>query len=107
MRRLDRHNDPDFSVEKVIEGLKQFSDQGIIQTMMLRGEHSGKRIDNTTDPEIAALMEAYRRIRPREIMIYSLDRSTPEEKLTKVEKEELSIIGERIERETGIPVKVN
>lgn len=40
-------------------------------------------------------------------MIYSLDRSTPEEKLIKVEKEELQAIGRRIEEATGIPVQVN
>ena len=40
-------------------------------------------------------------------MIYSLDRSTPEEKLVKVEKEELQAIGKRIEAETGIRVQVN
>ena len=40
-------------------------------------------------------------------MLYSLDRSTPEEKLVKVEKEELAGIGRRIEEATGIPVQVN
>ncbi len=40
-------------------------------------------------------------------MIYSLDRSTPEEHLQKVEKDELLAIGRRIEAETGIHVQVN
>ena len=39
-------------------------------------------------------------------MIYSLDRSTPEEKLIKVDKDELESIGKKIEEETGIPVKI-
>lgn len=107
MRLIDQPVSAKFTVESVVEALCQFAGTGIIQTMMLRGEHGGRRVDNTTEDEIAALTEAYRRIRPREIMIYSLDRSTPEEKLVKIEKEELSRIGERIERETGIPVKVN
>ena len=72
--------------------------------MILRGEHEGHVVDNTTDEELEALIEAYRRIRPREIMIYSLDRSTPEEKLIKVEKDELKRIAEQIEAATGIPV---
>ena len=37
-------------------------------------------------------------------MLYSLDRSTPEERLVKVGKEELQVIGKRIEEATGIPV---
>ena len=107
MRLIDRPNSPDFSVERVVEALRQFEGTGIIQTMMLRGEHDGHPVDNTTDTEIGALVDAYRRIRPREVMLYSLDRSTPEERLVKVEKEELQAIGKRIEEATGIPVQVN
>ena len=107
MRLIDRPNSPGFTVEKVVEGLRQFEGSGIIQTMMLRGTHDGTPIDNTTDTEIEALIAAYKRIKPREVMLYSLDRSTPEEKLVKVEKEELAGIGRRIEEATGIPVQVN
>ena len=107
MRLIDRPNSSGFTVEKVVEGLRQFEGSGIIQTMMLRGTHDGTPIDNTTDTEIEALIAAYKRIKPREVMLYSLDRSTPEEKLVKVEKEELAGIGRRIEEATGIPVQVN
>lgn len=106
MRLIDRPNSHDFTVKKVVDGLKQFSDSGIIQTMFLRGSHNGIEIDNTTPEEVSALINAYKEIKPREIMIYSLDRSTPEEKLVKVEKEELESIGKKIENETGIPVIV-
>ena len=107
MRLIDRPNAPGFTVEKVVEGLRQFEGTGIIQTMMLRGEHDGKPVDNTTDAEIEALIAAYRSIKPREVMLYSLDRSTPEEKLVKVEKDELLRIGKRIQDAIGIPVQVN
>lgn len=107
MRLIDRPNSKDFTVEKVIDALRQFEGTGIIQTMILRGSHDGKPVDNTTDEEIQALIAAYKRIKPREIMIYSLDRSTPEENLVKVEKEELTAIGKRIEEAAGIPVQVN
>lgn len=107
MRLIDRPTSKEFTVEKVVEGLRRFSGQAIIQTMILRGEHDGETIDNTTGTEIDALIEAYRRIKPREVMIYSLDRSTPEERLVKVEKPELQAIGDRIVKETGIPVQVN
>lgn len=107
MRLIDRPNSPEFSVDKVVDTLCQFSGTGIIQTMMLRGSHVGQPVDNTTEEEVQALIEAYKKIKPREIMLYSLDRSTPEENLVKVEAAELKEIGARIERETGIKVQVN
>lgn len=107
MRLVDRPASKDFTVEKLVDGLKQFKGQAIIQTMMLRGEYEGKKIDNTTPEEVNALIAAYKAIQPREVMLYSLDRSTPAEKLVKVDKETLLEIGNKIEKETGIKVQVN
>lgn len=105
MRLIDSPNSPDFTVEKVVEALRQFAGTGIIQTMLLRGEHDGKRVDNTTPEEIVALIEAYKKIRPREVMLYSIDRSTPEERLYKVEHDELRTIAEKM-RAAGVPVQI-
>ena len=107
IRVLDRPNSPGFTADKVIESLRQFAGTGIIQTMMLRGEWEGRNIDNTTDAEVNALIEAYRRIGPREIMLYSIDRPTPARTLEKIPAEELRAIGQRIHAATGIPVQVN
>lgn len=107
IRVLDRPNAPGFTADKVIGQLKQFAGTGIIQTMMLRGEWEGHTVDNTTPEEVAALVEAYRAISPREIMLYSIDRPTPARTLEKIPPEELAEIGRRIEAETGIPVQVN
>lgn len=107
MQMIDRPNDKSFTVEKVVEGLKQFEGTGVIQTMFLRGSHDGIPVDNTTPEELDALIEVYREIKPREIMIYSLDRSTPEEKLVKVPKEELDRIAGKIASATGIPVSAS
>ena len=106
MQLIDRPNSPGFTVEKLIGGLRQFSGNGIIQTMFLRGSHNGEAIDNTSPEEVDALIKAYQEIRPKEIMIYSLDRSTPEEKLVKVPKDELEGLSKKIEQQTGIPVRV-
>lgn len=103
MRLIDRPTSKDFTVEKVVEGLKQFAGTGIIQTMLLRGEHDGKPVDNTTPEEIDALIRAYKEIGPKEVMLYSLDRSTPEERLVKVEKGDLDRIAAMV-REQGIKV---
>lgn len=96
MRLIDRPGSRDFTVQRVVDSLRQFAGQAIIQTMFLRGEHNGQPVDNTTPTEVDALIEAYKDIKPREVMIYSIDRSTPEEKLQKVERPELEQIAARI-----------
>lgn len=106
MRLIDRPVNRNFNVADLVERLKQFSGQCIVQTMMLRGEHEGEHIDNTTDEEVEALLSAYLEIRPMEVMLYSIDRATPEENLQKVPKEELETIAERF-RAKGIKVQVN
>lgn len=106
IRAIDRPTSPAFTAERVVDQLRQFEGQCVIQTMFLRGEHEGVKIDNTTDTEIEALCKAYNAIKPREIMIYSIDRKTPAEGLEKVAREELDAIADRIRQATGIPVQV-
>lgn len=106
MRAIDCPGNKDFTVDKVIEQLCRFKGQCIIQTMMLRGEHNGKTIDNTTKEEVESLIVAYKKIQPLEVMLYSIDRPTPEKNLHKVEKKELDKIAELIRNE-GIKVQVN
>ena len=106
MRAINCPGNKHFNVASVVDQLKQFRGQCIIQTMILRGDHKGNHIDNTTDSEIDALIKAYKEIQPAEVMIYSLDRPTPETNLQKVEKPELEAIAEKIRKE-GIKVQVN
>ena len=106
MRAINCPGNKHFTVASVVEQLKQFRGKCIIQTMILRGDHKGNHIDNTTDSEIDALIKAYKEIQPAEVMIYSLDRPTPETNLQKVEKPELEAIAEKIRKE-GIKVQVN
>lgn len=106
MRLIDQPASPSFTSEGVIEQIAQFSGQCVVQTMFLRGEHDGKIIDNTTIEEVEALIRAYKRISPRQVMIYSIDRKTPEQRLEKVLRDELEAIAERIRKE-GIEVTVS
>ncbi len=106
MRAIDRPTQPTFTSERAIDDIARFKGQCIVQTMFLRGEHDGVSIDNTTPREVDALIEAYRKISPKEVMIYSIDRKTPAENLEKVSREELLEIAGRITSETGIPVQV-
>lgn len=106
LRLINQPKSVNVQAEGIINDLKQFSGSCIVQTMMLRGEHNGHHIDNTTDTEVEALIAAYLEIRPREVMLYSIDRKTPEENLQKVSREELEAIARRIEA-AGIAVQVN
>lgn len=99
IQKLDRPTSPSFKAEKVISQLAGIGPHAIIQTMFTRNSE----IDNTTDAEVDALIDAYKRINPREIMIYSLDRPTPDTTLKKVPRTELDRIAARITA-AGLPV---
>lgn len=105
-RVLNRPVSPNCLPEGVIADLKQFGGQCVVQTIMVRGEYNGERVDNTTDDELDALLSAYLQIRPREVMLYSIDRKTPAENLEKVSKEELERIAQRF-RDSGLKVQIN
>ncbi len=103
---LDRPNDPNYAVADVVDALRAFDGHVIVQTMFTRGEHDGTKVDNTGDAEVESLIEAYRRIAPCQVMIYSIDRRTPEQSLEKVSRDELAAIAARITTSTGIPVSI-
>lgn len=103
---LNRPTSPNCLPEGVIADLKRFNGQCVVQTIMIRGEFDGVRFDNTTDEELKALLNAYLEIKPREVMLYSIDRKTPAEKLEKVSKEEMERIAEHF-RAAGLKVQVN
>lgn len=107
VRLLDRPTDPHFNPAKIIEQLKGFEGKVIVQTMLTRGSHEGIVVDNTTDAEIAGLIEAYKDIKPAEVMIYTIDRPTPEVSLQHITRQEMEAIGERIRVATGISVQVS
>lgn len=86
-----------YSVERTVELMRLFDGQMILQTMFLRGEYLGQRVDNTTDCEVDAWLELVERIAPRQVMIYSLDRDTPCQTLEKVSREELQQIAQKVE----------
>ena len=86
-----------YTVARTVELLKAFKGNLILQTMFLRGEYLGKRVDNTTEEEVAAWLKLVEEIRPKQVMVYSLDRDTPCQTLEKVEKEELREIAARVE----------
>lgn len=94
-----------YSVDQVVENMKLFQGKMIIQTLFLRGEHNGQRVDNTTEEEVATWLERVREVAPRQVMIYTIDRDTPAENLHKVSVDELQQIARRVEA-LGIPCSV-
>ena len=86
-----------YTVARTVELLKMFEGDFILQTMFLRGEYLGKAVDNTTEEEVAAWLKIVEELKPKQVMVYSLDRDTPCKTLEKVEKEELREIAARVE----------
>lgn len=103
------HNQPGagYSVAETIESLKLFRGDVTIQTLFLRGEYEGKTIDNTTPEELEAWLTAIREIAPREVMIYTIHRDTPEGgRLFKVPQKELEDIAAMVNK-LGIETQVS
>ena len=86
-----------YSVERTVEWMKLFEGQMILQTMFLRGEYMGQRVDNTTEEQVEAWLRLVKEIAPRQVMVYSLDRDTPCQTLEKVSREEMQQIAARVE----------
>ncbi len=95
-----------FRLADVVENLKQFNGQVILQTMFLRGTFKGETIDNTLEKEVVAWLKLVAEIKPSQVMIYTIDRDTPASGLEKVKIEELQQIGERV-RLLGFKVQVS
>lgn len=105
MARLINKPCCNYSVAKVVEQLKAFNGKVIVQTMFLRGQYEGRVVDNTTEEQIVAWLEAVKAIAPESVMVYSIARDTPCKTLQKVEREELEKIAERV-RALGISCSV-
>ena len=97
VRRINQPRQAHYAVEDVVRRMHQFSGRMILQTMFLRGHRNGTTIDNTTPEEVAAWLRLVEQIRPRQVMIYSLDRDTPCDTLERVTKEELQAIARQVE----------
>jgi len=79
------HPAASYSLEKVIEGMLDFNGDFVLQTMFLRGEG----FDLASEDNLKSWMDMVRRLRPREIMVYTLDRQAPQAGLSKYTVEEM------------------
>lgn len=87
-----------YDVEEIIRNIVSFNGHAIIQTMFMKGEG----VDNTGDEFVAPWLEAVEKIRPSQVMIYTIDRETPDKTLQKATHKELDAIRDRV-LALGIP----
>ncbi len=106
IQQLDHPNQPGFCFVRLLEQLKQFKGNLIIQTMFLKGEFEGQLVNNMSEEEITGWLQALREIAPKQVMIYTIDRETPAQGLQKATHEELDGIAKRA-REAGFDVTVS
>ena len=100
IKRVDRPNGR-YDVREIIGYMKKFRGKAVIQTMFLKGEVDGIDVNNTVEEYVAPWIEAVKEIAPREVMIYTIDRETPQKGLIKATHEELDRIVKRL-TEAGI-----
>lgn len=86
------------SLSEIVENLKKFRGQLVIQTLFLRGDYNGIHIDNTSEEEVTTWMALIKEIRPRRVMLYPIERATPLPGIEKISKTELAKIAARVER---------
>ena len=92
MRRIDLPVNEHLDVATIIDWLKQFNGDFILQTCFLKGMHNGLILDNTTSEELSAWYQVVDELHPKQIMIYVIDRKTPEEHLEKIPREKMESI---------------
>ena len=76
---------PGYDVNRVVEALKQFNGDFILQTMFLKS----KDFDSSSPEVLNGWMDIVRLLNPREVMAYTIDRPTPEEGLQKFTYEKM------------------
>lgn len=85
------------NVPAFIEQVKKFKGKIILQTLFIQGINNGVSFDNTTDEELEALINVYKKINPSEVVVYGIQRDTPLLSLSKISEEKLREIAKKIE----------
>lgn len=96
IKKVDRPLQPTYDVEDIIESLKAFNGHVIIQTMFMKGSMNGEDVDNVKEEYIKPWLDAVKRIQPMEVMVYTIDRETPDHDLAKATHDELDAIRDRV-----------
>lgn len=92
MKRIDLPVNKDLSIATIVRWLEEWQGDFTLQTCFLRGKHNGQIIDNTTTEELEAWYSIVKHLRPKQIMIYVIDRKTPVDTLEKISREKMDEI---------------
>lgn len=95
-QKINKPRSKEITLDNIVQQLQKFRQKAIIQTLFVRGEVDGEKIDNTKPAEIVAWLNHIRVIRPRYVMLYPIDRATPAKGLEVVSKEELYKIADQL-----------
>lgn len=106
MRLVDKPVNAQLTVGQVVEWLKVFDGDFTLQTCFLRGVYEGHVIDNTTDEELKAWYDIVDTLRPKQVMIYVIDRETPLKTLEKIPANKMEAIAAPL-RKKGIDIVVS
>lgn len=79
---------PGYDVQRVVEALKQFEGNFILQWCLLRSPE----FDSSKPEVVLPMLDIIRMLRPREVMAYTIDRPTPAQNLSKVTPEEMDVL---------------
>lgn len=96
IRLVDQPLNKHFDVRQLIEDLKSFNGKLIIQTMFMKGMSGKYSVDNTGEQFVQPWLKALKYIAPKEVMVYTIDRETPDHDLQKATPAELNAICERV-----------
>ncbi len=91
----------DYNLEDVIEAMVKMNSNFILQTMFIRAEYNGVKVNNTTNVEINAWLDVLKRIKPRLVQIYTISRIPASITVEKISAETLESIAQKV-NELGI-----
>ena len=106
IKKVDRPCGTRYDVERIIADMQKFNGHIVVQSMFMKGSSDGGDVDNTSDRYVLPWIDALRRIQPREVMVYTIDRQTPDALLEKATPEELDRIRDMVAA-NGIPCSVS
>jgi wyosine [tRNA(Phe)-imidazoG37] synthetase (radical SAM superfamily) len=86
-----------WDIMKNLAKLKDF----VVQAMFTHG-----RRENTDEKSVVDWIQAVKRVKPKAVQIYSVDRFPADKKIHKVERGLLEEIGQALTAQTGIPAEV-
>lgn len=95
---------PGYDIRRVVEALKQFKGNFILQTCMLRSKEYD--FDSSRPEVLDGWMDIVRELKPRQIMVYTIDRPTPAQGLELFTPQEMtSLVQPLIDEGFNIQVK--